>query len=104
MYSKEEQKTIASTILSQLGGNRFIAMTGAKDFMSLKEGGLVCKIGQNASKANYMKITLNSLDLYDMEFIRIHGDKVTTKKQIKNVYNDMLQSIFTKTTEMYLSL
>jgi len=30
--TKEEQKQIAKTILEQLGGGKFIAMTGAKNF------------------------------------------------------------------------
>ena len=104
MYTTEEQKQIASTILNQLGGSRFTSMTGAKDFSVIKEGGMVCKIGRNASSANYIKITLNSMDLYDMEFIRIHGTKITTKKKVTDLYNHMLQDVFIDTTEMYLTL
>lgn len=78
-------------------------MTGAKDFMSI-ENGVTCKIGRNSSNANYLKITVNSMDLYDMEFIRIHGEKITTIKKITDVYNDQLQELFTKTTGMYTKL
>lgn len=101
--TKDRQTEIAETILRQLGGKRFILMTGSKDFMSLKEGGLVCKLTRNASGANYLKITLVN-DLYNMEFIRIHAEKMTTKKEVKGVYCDMLQDIFTETTHMYLTL
>ena len=61
--------TIANTILNQLGGNRFVAMTGAKNFVAL-ENGIRFKIGRNKSKANTVKITVNGLDLYDIEFIK----------------------------------
>ena len=36
--------TVAKTILEQLGGNKFRAMTGAKQFMGFAEG-LAMKIG-----------------------------------------------------------
>ena len=62
--------SVAKTILEQLGGNKFRMMTGAKNFMSFAEG-LVMKIGRNSSNSNYLKITLNSMDLYDMEFAKV---------------------------------
>ena len=56
---------IAKTILEQLGGGRFIAFTGAKDFLTI-DNGLRFRIGRNASKANRVEIRLNGSDLYDM--------------------------------------
>lgn len=50
----------AQTILNQLGGNRFVAMTGAKNFVAL-ENGIKFNIGKNASKANTVKITVLNL-------------------------------------------
>ena len=57
--------SVAKEFLNQLGGNKFRVMTGAKNFMGFSEG-LVMKIGRNSSNSNYLKITLNSMDLYDM--------------------------------------
>lgn len=38
---------IAETILQQLGGNKFVVMTGAKNFVAL-ENGIKFNIGRNA--------------------------------------------------------
>lgn len=97
----ETDKTVAITILNQLGGNKFRAMTGAKDFYAtnnsmgfrLPGGGGFCKNG-----VNYVKITLNSMDTYDVEFKRIRGHKITDVAEHAGIYNDMLQAIFTKET------
>ena len=42
--------TIAQTILTQLGGNRFLAMTGAKDLVNTGKG-LQFAIGRGASNS-----------------------------------------------------
>ena len=96
--------TVAKTILEQLGGNKFVAMTGAKNFMGF-ENGLVMKIGRNSSNSNYLKITLNSMDTYDMEFAKLTrmGEKKSVR-MVYNVYNDMLASVFTEHTGMYTKL
>ena len=103
---------IANTILEQLGGRRFIVMTGAKDFVAI-DNGLRFTIGRNASKANRVAIKLNSLDLYDIEFFyyrpwRFNArtmkevpEKRETIKTFDGAYCDMLQPIFTETTGMY---
>ena len=63
--------TVAETILAQLGGTRFIAMTGAKDIVG-GDNSLSFSIGRNKSRANKVRITYNpSTDLYDMEFARL---------------------------------
>lgn len=99
----------AKTILQQLGGNKFIAMTGAKNFVAL-ENGIKFNIGRNSSKANTVKITHNGLDLYDVEFIKftpfkfnmktgaIREEKSETVATLENYYDDMLQDGFTRIT------
>ena len=59
--------TIAATILAQLGNAKFIAMTGAKNFMGFGNG-LSMQLPRNASKANRLKITLDATDTYTVEF------------------------------------
>lgn len=109
---------VAETILQQLGGNRFAAMTGAKNFVAL-ENGIKFSIGRNVSKANMVKITVNSSDLYDVEFIKYtpykfritkNGEfketkeKSVTVEKLNGYYSDMLQDGFTRVTGMYTHL
>jgi len=96
--------SVAKEILETLGGNKFRVMTGAKNFMGFSNG-LVMKIGRNSSNSNYLKITLNSMDLYDMEFAKVSrmGEKKSVT-EYSDVYNDMLTDVFTKHTGMYTKL
>ena len=79
-------------------------MTGAKNFIDLKNG-IRMKIGRNKTNANWMEITLNSLDLYDVAFAKLTrlGERKSLK-EYKNVYNDSLVEVFEKHTGMYTSL
>ena len=64
-----EAKKVAVTILNQLGGNRFVTMTGSKDFMILdcqKPFGLRMRLSGNKSGANYLAIHLMDSDTYKM--------------------------------------
>jgi hypothetical protein len=90
--------TTQETIFRQLGGNKFRVMTGAT-FMTSGENTLCVKF-KGSRNANYMTITLNSNDLYDMKIQK--GIKVVS--EFNDVYNDMLQSIFTNVTGLYTSL
>lgn len=111
--------TVAAEILHQLGGNKFVVMTGAKHLLAL-DNGIRFTIGRNASKANRVEITLNGLDLYDVKFIKhtpykikVDYNKGTIKeteektvvlKEYNDVYFDMLQDIFTSFTGLYTHL
>ena len=92
-------KRQAAELLKQLGGNKFIAMTGAKNF-TIGSNGLAFKIGKNAKAVNYVVIQLNGKDLYDMKFQK--GTRVL--KKANDVYADQLQKMFTKHTGMYTRL
>ena len=96
--------SVAKTILSQLGGNKFCVMTGAKNFVDHGDA-LSMKIGRNSSNSNYLKITLNMMDLYDVQFSKV--SKLGEEKSVKeynNVFNDMLVVIFESHTGMYTKL
>lgn len=108
---------VAHTILEQLGGNKFIAMTGSHNFVSDNNGNtLRMKLTKNASGFNYLTIDYTDLDLYNMRFEKVRNTplhklragempfKITDKKEIEGLYNDMLQSIFTKVTGLNTSL
>ena len=98
-------KTVAIEILKQLGGNRFIAMTGAKNFicdnnsMGFRIPGTMTK-----DRINFVKITHNALDTYDLEFKSLWGDKLTTVSTFEGAYNDMLRDIISSRTGLRLSL
>ena len=85
------------TILKQLGGNRFVAMTGAKN-LGTNGKDLSFSIGRNAKKVSHVHIKLTSMDLYDVEFINMRGAKRKVIKKVKGVYGDMLPKIFQKYT------
>ncbi len=95
----------ANIILRQLGGNKFIAMTGARNFVALKDG-IKFHIGRNNSKANVVEITLNGKDLYDMQFVRqikptMHNKFMGERHPImayNDCYCEQLQTIFKQET------
>jgi hypothetical protein len=94
-------KEMADTVLAQLGGNRFIAMTGAKHFLfDPTASNISFKIGSGAKDAiNFVKITYNrGGDDYTMEFFSSRGVNLVPKGKVVSVYGDQLQSIFTKYT------
>ena len=96
--------SVATTILNQLGRNKFRVMTGAKNFMD-HGNTLSMRIGRNSSNSNYLKITLNDSDLYDVRFSKV--TKMGEEKSVRefnDVYNDMLVEIFESHTGMYTSL
>ena len=96
-------KIQANETIKQLGGNRFIAMTGAKNF-AFGPLGIGFKIGKNCKSINYIRINLNGLDLYDIEFIRIRKSNLKVINKLTNIYNDQLQSVFTDYTGLYTYL
>ena len=100
----EIDMSVATTILNQLGGNKFRVMTGAKNFID-HGNALSMRIGRNSSNSNYLKITLNDSDLYDVRFSKV--TKMGEEKSVRefnDVYNDMLVEIFESHTGMYTSL
>jgi hypothetical protein len=95
---------IAQTILSQLGGGKFLAMTGAKSLVA-SENSLTFRIGRNKSKSNYVQIIYNyGKDLYEMRFGYVSMKGLKEHKRIDEVYCDQLQDLFTEHTGLYTSL
>ena len=98
LYSKQTDMEIANTILAQLGGNKFIAMTGSKNFIASKES-LTMTLTKNKVKAKYLSVTLNSNDTYTMLFFSLNRNfERVSKSEKTGVYFDQLQSIFTEVT------
>jgi len=88
----------AKVILSQLGGSKFIAMTGAKNF-GVGNTGLSMSIGKNSKRITHFIVDYNrGKDLYNLEFVRLWGGKRISVKKLKSVYFDDLQYHFKKYT------
>jgi hypothetical protein len=100
-------KDQAQILLDQLGGNKFVAMTGAKGF-TVSDFGLTFKIGRNNKGVNAVRINLNWMDLYDMEFMTIRRKdgipEITKLIPVNSVYFDQLQDVFTAETGLYTHL
>lgn len=88
-----------ATIYYQLGGRRFLAMTGAKYLVALEDG-LQFKLPARFAKRgiNLVRIRLNDLDLYDLECLKVRGLDATTVEAINNIYANDLQRIFREVT------
>ena len=90
--------------LKQLGGNRFIMMTGAKHF-GVGPNGMSFKIGRNSKRANHVTIDYDrGRDLYNMKFDWVTIKGIKNKKTLKGIYADQLQDMLTRYTGMYTSL
>jgi hypothetical protein len=95
----------AEDVLQQLGGRKFIAMTGAKNFVKNdKDKSITFKIPKAKGGITHINIQLTSSDLYNVRFISIRGVDMKIVKMVKGVYNDQLQSIFTQYTGLNTSL
>jgi hypothetical protein len=98
---------IATTILIQKGRGA-LYMLGARDYYAM-DNGVVFKIGRNSKRVNRIKITLNSMDTYDIEFwyMSMKKDWTAANKLIasdKSVYCDGLGASIERNTGLYTSL
>lgn len=100
---RDTKMQIANTILRQLGGNRFITMTGARDFLAI-DSGLQFKLPSDFAKdgINCVRVELNDSDTYTMTFgqVRRRSGALDYKEHSREslVYADQLQSTFTSVT------
>lgn len=96
--TRGNEMQIAQTILEQLGGNRFIAMTGAHNLVSGARA-LQFKLPRGARNGiNLVRIELNCNDLYDMTFSKFRNLNV---EEIESAYDceaSQLQWLFTTAT------
>ncbi len=96
---------VAKEILNQLGGGKFIAMTGVKNLAGSEEA-LTMQLSKNISKAKYLRIELNANDTYTMIFraAQTKDYQFPIVAIYEGVYNDMLQPLFTKVTGLETTL
>jgi len=103
----------ADITLQQLGGRgRLKAMIGARDFFSENEGQTLVFKFSGCRKVNSLKVTLNGLDLYDVEFYKIGrysinrpmSDIVKKVGGYDNVHAENLSNVIEGFTGLFLSL
>lgn len=96
--------SIPEVTLSQLGGRRFIAMTGARHFVA-DGNALRFKLPQGArSGINLVTITLTPDDVYRVTFARFRGQSLATVAEVDYVYADQLGEVFTHHTGLDVRL
>jgi len=103
----ERHILVASNIIQQMGGfGRLKAMIGMRQPLAYSGLGGVsfCFPNKASGRPNRVCIKLNGLDLYDVEFKRVYGSKVTTTASHENVYASSLREVFEMATGLALSL
>jgi hypothetical protein len=105
--------TVAKTILDQLGGRRFVAMTGAKDFLGGAASltfSLPARLAQDG--INRVRVTLDPDDTYTVEAFKLTArsaerlaEQARTPVWIRRgVYCDGLAGAFSEATGLETSL
>lgn len=96
---------IAQIILQQLGGNRFITMTGAKNLVG-GENYLQFNIAANMTKnkINMVKIELTPADTYTVTFYNLRATTLKTISEHIDVYCDQLVKLFESKTGLFTYL
>lgn len=92
---------IANTIKEQLG-HKALFMLGAHNLIG-SDKALSFKI-KGARKVSHIRITYNSLDLYDMEFLKYKNYDLQTVKAYNNVYAEDLHRLIRETTGLNTNL
>jgi hypothetical protein len=92
---------VAQTILAQLGGRRFLVMTGATQLLG-SETMLMFALPKTPDyvkdKINKVRITLKLNDTYTITYYYVRGMQCKTIAIESNVYADNLQACFTRVT------
>jgi hypothetical protein len=106
VMTSEAAEQVAKTIAQQLGGNKFKAMTGAKNFVFLPEGGLQFSLPAGSAKngINLVTITLNPDDEYDIVFYRKRGVAMKEVTRTDGVQASGLRGLFEQETGLATSL
>ncbi len=99
--TREEKMAIANEILRQLGGHKFVVMTGAKDILALDSGlrfKLPGKRGYARQGIDLISVILEPSDTYTMKFEKTCGHLRAMISEHAGIYDDQLQGIFTAET------
>jgi hypothetical protein len=102
---------VAQTIISQLGGQQFRMMVGARNLVhSLgaddEISDLTFKIMRNGKRVTHVRIALKANDTYRVSFLKWDSRNMqfTTVSSSEDVYADNLREVFRTGTELETSL
>ena len=97
---------VSFTILKQLGGHRFLQMTGAKQFVGdTLSLAFTLPRGTTRNKCNRVVITLlPASDTYKVQFCSLYKTTIKTITTIVGVQAAELTEIFTQETGLLISL
>lgn len=93
----------AQKILDTIGGNKFIAMTGATIYSQNNGQTLVAKF-KGSRIANILYVTLNSNDLYDVKICKFQNMDIKNVAEFKDIFAENLKYAFENTTKLRISL
>lgn len=95
----------ACTIMQQLGGSRFVAMSGARNIGYMQDGSATFAVGRNPRGITQCRVTLDrSRDLYTMTLYVGRPLKLRVAVVVEGVQADQLAEVFTRHTDLYTSL
>lgn len=93
---------VATIIRDQLG-HKTLYMIGAKNLLAT-ENSLSFKIMRNAKGVSHVKITLTSMDEYDMQFLSCRAGNVKIKSEVKGRHFNELHETIESNTGLYTKL
>lgn len=101
---QNQSLAVAKEIYRQLGGNRFVAMTGSKNFVYGKQS-LTFKLTRNKAKAQSCRIELDDSDTYTVVLYSMNRElDVVTKNLAHGIYCGDLAEHFKNVTGLDTSL
>ena len=116
-HSKEQIKEIMLSLYQQLGGHKFVVMTGSEftGYMENESGNMeqIIKLSRNKSGADKLIVTYEEgKDVYSMRFIKSSKFNKRTfsfseTEEIyftSDIYSELLQEVFTQVTGLYTHL
>jgi hypothetical protein len=93
---------VATEIFRQLGGNKFLAMTGGQ--ASVEGNTLIIKLPARGLRGYGFTITLNAMDTYDVKFVKLKRNWEVEERTATNVYAEDLRGIIEHETGLRTSL
>lgn len=94
--------TTAQIILNQLGGRKFVAMTGANALCDLISG--IQFRFKGARGMNSVRIEIDAEDTYTVSFFNVRGLNCAPAGEYTGVYDSQLASLFSRKTGLEVSL
>ena len=102
MTTRASDPTVSNIILRQLGGHRFLAMTGARD-LGYDDVSLTMRLPRSEKGIVYVRVGLTPSDTYEIQGYNRKG-KELDGAYLDDVCCDSLQAAFTALTGLAVRL